>query len=55
MWIEWAGVRKDEIAGLIAEAEDAAQAFSRIAETLRKIHEQEVAPYEGVKSESRTG
>ena len=55
MWIEWAGVRKDEIAGLIAEAEDAAQAFSRIAEILRKIHEQEVAPYEGVKSESRTG
>ncbi len=55
MWIEWAGVRKDEIMGLIAEAEDAARAFSRIAESLRKIHEQEVAPYEETESEIRTG
>jgi ParB-like chromosome segregation protein Spo0J len=46
IWIEWAGIRKDEIDGLITEAKVAAQAFSQIAETLRKIHEQEVVPYE---------
>ncbi|MGI6175208.1 MAG: ParB N-terminal domain-containing protein [Christensenellales bacterium] len=46
IWIEWAGIRKDEIDGLITEAQDAAQAFSQIAKTLAKIHEQEVVPYE---------
>jgi hypothetical protein len=52
VWIEWAGIRKDEISGLIGEAENAAAVFSQIAEILRKIHEQEVAPYEEAVRES---
>ena len=53
VWIEWAGIRKDEISGLIGEAENAAAVFSQIAEILRKIHEQEVEPYEEAVRESR--
>ncbi len=52
VWIEWAGIRKDEISGLIGEAENAAAVFSQIAEILRKIHEQEVEPYEEAVRES---
>jgi hypothetical protein len=52
VWVEWAGIRKDEISGLIGEAENAAAVFSQIAEILRKIHEQEVAPYEEAVRES---
>jgi hypothetical protein len=53
VWIEWAGIRKDEISGLIGEAENAAAVFSQIAEILRKIQEQEVEPYEEADRESR--
>ena len=53
VWVEWAGIRKDEISGLIGEAENAAAVFSQIAEILRKIHEQEVARYEEAVRESR--
>ena len=53
VWVEWAGIRKDEISGLIGEAENAAAVFSQIAEILRKIHEQEVEPYEEAVRESR--
>jgi hypothetical protein len=52
VWIEWAGIRKDEISGLIGEAENAAAVFSQIAGILRKIHEQEVEPYEEAVRES---
>jgi ParB-like chromosome segregation protein Spo0J len=52
IWIEWAGIRKDEINGLIGEAENAATVFSQIAETLRKIYAQEVEPYEETVRES---
>ncbi len=53
IWIEWAGIRKDEISGLTEEAENAAEVFSQIAGTLKKIHEQEVAPYESVHESSQ--
>jgi hypothetical protein len=53
VWIEWAGIRKDEISGLIGEAENAAAVFSQIAEILKKIQEQEVEPYEEAGRESR--
>lgn len=53
VWIEWAGIRKDEISGLIEEAENAAAVFSQIAEILRNIHAQEVEPYEEAVRESR--
>ena len=52
VWVEWAGIRKDEISGLIGEAENAAAVFSQIAEILRKIHAQEVKPYEEAVRES---
>ena len=51
-WIEWAGIRKDEISGLIEEAENAAEVFSGIAAVLHKIQEQEVMPYEESGDES---
>lgn len=47
VWIEWSGIRKDEITDMIAEANNAAAKFSNIAEILEEIHEKEVAPYEG--------
>ena len=48
IWVEWAGIRKDEISGLIGEAENAASTFTQVVEVLKKIYEQEVAPYENV-------
>lgn len=54
IWIEWAGIRKDEIVGLIEEAKNAASLFSQIAGVLKKIHEQEVVPYEEVVHQSST-
>ena len=48
IWVEWAGIRKDEISGLIEEAESAASTFTQVAGVLKKIYEQEVAPYENV-------
>ncbi|WP_258106859.1 ParB N-terminal domain-containing protein [Christensenella minuta] len=53
IWIEWAGIRKDEISGLIEEAKNAAELFSQIVKTLRKVHEQEVMPYEDAVHENR--
>lgn len=54
IWIEWAGIRKDEIVGLIEEAKNAASLFSQIAGVLKKIHEQEVVPYEEAVHQSST-
>jgi hypothetical protein len=54
IWIEWAGIRKDEISGLIEEAESAASLFTEIAGVLKKIHEQEVVPYEEAVHKSST-
>lgn len=54
LWIEWAGIRKDEISGLIEEAENAIEVFTQIATTLKIIHEQEVAPYESAVNENRS-
>jgi hypothetical protein len=54
IWIEWAGIRKDEISGLIEEAESAASLFAQIAGVLKKIYEQEVVPYEEAVHQSST-
>ncbi len=43
MWLEFL---KTAYTGVIAEAEDAAARFTRVAQTLKRIYETEVAPYE---------
>ncbi len=51
-WVEFAGIRKPEYTGLIAEAEDVAQRFTRVAEILKQIYETEVVPYEHLYQDS---
>ncbi len=46
MWLEYSGIRKTAYTGLIAEAEDAAERFTKVATVLKQIYETEVAPYE---------
>lgn len=45
-WIEWAGVRKDEIAEMLHQSKEISASFSTIAGILEIIYEKEVVPYE---------
>lgn len=46
IWIEWAGIRKDEIIEMLRQAKTISESFSNIATVLETIYEGEVKPYE---------
>lgn len=52
MWLEYSGILKTAYTSVIAEARDAAERFTRVAQTLKKIYETEVAAYEHLYEDS---
>lgn len=54
-WIEWAGIRKDEIKNMLGEAQAISESFSTISGILRDIYEKEVEPYEQDEDSGESG
>lgn len=54
-WIEWAGIRNDEICGMMDEARTIADSFGSIAGILRDIYEKEAMPHEKDEDTGETG